>query len=356
MSEQVLLPPLYMPLPAAMHPEVDRISARSRQWISKYGLGSPEKIEANNIGEAACLTLPLTPEPITQIYCDVANFAVVLDDLALGGLGGGEGLLRYLPSYICRVRYTCAVPGARLLDADNPIEAPWIDLAQRLHAGSSSALAMQFADALQVWMVAMLAEETGEVNDVNSYLGQRIGGVGNSAAEALLAIGAGLGPDQRMTPAFRALSDAASALTVIDNDLVSYGKETTEGKPASRNLIHLLQEQRGLDFQAALDETVDIHDRMMGLFVRLRDQEYTAASPAMRQYLTGLGHIIRGSWDYYWRESTHRYQGADRVMADGGFADAPVGHGRLDEPAISWWWDQLKNHTDVAEGEGGRDA
>jgi hypothetical protein len=146
------------------------------------------------------------------------------------------------------------------------------------------------------------------------------------------------------SPPIRALTEAAWMIAAIDNERVSRAKET-QGEEQVQNLIDVLMHQRKYSSEDALRDLVAMRDRMMCLFLRLRDQAMSQASPALRRYLSDLGHLIPGNIE--WSLKTARYTtingtGAS-VTLSGGRALKPADDLLVPPPVapIAWWWQQL---------------
>ncbi|WP_329382956.1 hypothetical protein OG625_20470 [Streptomyces sp. NBC_01351] len=345
---RIEVPAVYCPVPYAIHPEAIRLESRSVAWLDRFGLGRDQQwVAAINCGEAAALTLPAVPVDIAQIYSDLCYLALAIDDAPVGsGPQALEGVLAYMAGYVPRVVYTLKVPDAGVLEEAHPFEAPWIDLAHRIHARTTPGQTAHFAEAVRDWLGGMLWEETnpaGQVPSINTYVARRISSMGAFTAAALVAAATAVTVDERDMPPVQALRGAATLLIIMDNDVFSFGRESGEANPASRNLVHLLAHQ-GLATDQAVAEVLVLRDQVMRLFVDLSDQVKTSGSPQLRDYLTGLSHLVRGALDWHLRERTHRYAVADGpLVSHAGITDQPPGQvGQPPAlPAIRWWWDHL---------------
>jgi len=92
----------------------------------------------------------------------------------------------------------------------------------------------------------------------------------------------------------------------------------------------------------AYERAMIMWDRMMTLFLRLRDR-IVAELPQLGGYVAGLGEYIRGVLD--WCRTTDRYvyldgRGGPRAFTPGGWRATPRDSSTdpLPIPSVSWWW------------------
>jgi len=153
----------------------------------------------------------------------------------------------------------------------------------------------------------------------------------------------------------RALEEMTDILTMWDNDLFAYNKETYRaaryGYPTKNNLLTVLARQENSSPERVLDQAIAMRDRVMLLFQRLRQQVLNAASPELARYLIGLGDWHRGylEWALF---VSNRYtepgNPGDPVQAERltmlPFAEQPTDDNPkpLPIPTIAWWWEQLR--------------
>jgi len=139
----------------------------------------------------------------------------------------------------------------------------------------------------------------------------------------------------------RAILEVAATLTDWETDVISFGKET-ERTGDGFNLIDAVCQDTGCGVDQAFERAMIMWDRMMTLFLRLRDR-LMAELPQLAGYVAGLGQYIRGVLD--WSLSTDRYVyldglGGTRAFTPGGWRDSPrdTSADPLPIPSISWWW------------------
>jgi len=192
------------------------------------------------------------------------------------------------------------------------------------------------------------ARET--ITDLDSYVAQRIhsGAVKPTLVTLDVADGYELPTAQLERPDVAALSEMVCTIVGWDNDLMTYHKETVKGG-ADHNLVTVLAESRSLSAAAAVAEALAMRDRVLCLFLRLRDQIAADASTELRRYVGGLEAWIRGHLD--WGIETARYRNpADPAARLYSYADRPstTDPSPLPIPTITWWWEQLRPRSATA--------
>jgi hypothetical protein len=151
-------------------------------------------------------------------------------------------------------------------------------------------------------------------------------------------------------PAIWALNEMVCTIVGWDNDLLTYHKEVLRGG-ADHNLITVLQHAYGYPADEAVSQAVAMRDRVLCLFLRLRDHVADGADLNLRRYLAGLSSWVRGHLD--WGMATARYRNPENPAdLPGEFADAPHDDGGepLPIPSVAWWWGQLPRARQAVAG------
>jgi hypothetical protein len=116
---------------------------------------------------------------------------------------------------------------------------------------------------------------------------------------------------------------------------VSYPTEVQNQQP-TQTLVTVIASENNCSLQEALDMAIVLRDRLMSLFLQLRDQLLPDARPDLRRYLICLGHLIRGNIE--WSLSVPRYSSEPltaRWTAEPATGECPP------LPCLDWWWDLL---------------
>lgn len=193
------------------------------------------------------------------------------------------------------------------------------------------------------WETAL--RERGEKLGVNAYLAMRIGPVGTYAALGYLDAAAGIEPPEAELRAPKALaaSEAGIFAAGLDNDRYSLLKESAPDK-AGYNLFNAFQHDHPeLSPAQAVERAVGLRNRMMAVYLRLREQIIPGASEQLTRYFEALDLVIAGNIAFGTR--TLRYFAPDALpdvhITRTPPSDLPAGPPPY--PAIAWWWDQAES-------------
>ncbi|MDT0378341.1 selina-4(15),7(11)-diene synthase [Streptomyces sp. DSM 42041] len=355
MHHGLLVPPVYSPIPPAIHPRHQAVDRQNAAWAHAFGIGSTElrdKLVASEIGTFAARILPEGDEEVARLLADFILWLFGVDDghCEEGELGADPGLLAGELSRLLRVAQN---PEAPMLQQD-PLAHGLRDLSRRMAHHGTPAQVTRWVDALREYFLSVVWEagyrSHATVPDLNDYTLMRLYDGATSVVLPLLEMGHGyeLDPGERDHRSVRAAAEMAYFVITWDNDLFSYHKESRAGQHYL-NVLRVLQHHRGMDPEDALRTAVAQRDRVMVLFERLCDHlTSTVAGPRLRQYLRSLGHFIRGAQD--WGISSHRYTTPDDpARLPSTFLDAPTDDSSepLDIPCIAWWWDLLPRTQDA---------
>lgn len=204
----------------------------------------------------------------------------------------------------------------------------------------------KYLDAV-LWKTAN--QKRRQMPSLADYLVMRQADVAGPWMTALTPIGGGyeLSADEVQDRRVRAISEVVGLIVGLDNDIISFHREMGNGL-FRQHIIDVLMHERGCSMAEALDAAVKIRDRLMCLYLRLRDQIAENASPGLSRYVHDIGYWIRGNIE--WSRDTHRYlnpidaatktekhyQPFDLTWADKPADDDPD---PLPVPAIAWWWE-----------------
>jgi hypothetical protein len=352
----LLVPPVYSPIPPAIHPRHQAVDEKNAAWAHAFGIGSTElrdKLVASEIGTFAARILPEGDEEVVRLLADFILWLFGVDDghCEEGELGAAPGLLAGELSRLLRIAQN---PEAPMLRRD-PLAHGLRDLSRRMAHHGTPAQVTRWVDALREYFLSVVWEagyrSRATVPDLNDYTLMRLYDGATSVVLPLLEMAHGyeLHPGERDHRSVRAAAEMAYFVITWDNDLFSYHKESRAGQ-YYLNVLRVLEHERGLTPQEALRTAVAQRDRVMVLFERLCDHlTFTTASPQLRQYLRSLGNFIRGAQD--WGISSHRYTTPDDpAQLPSTFLDTPTDDSSepLDIPCIAWWWDLLPRSQESA--------
>jgi hypothetical protein len=344
------IPPLYCPIPGAVNPHIKDINARGLEWISQFGIFDDlaYSVWARYVdsypGMLPARVMPHAPKgPALQAAANLLFWLWAFDDLACDEIPTGQPADDQILLLCDLARAAEGHSGAPA----NPFAAALRDLHRLFEAVATPTQFARWASAMHPYFLANAAiavhQSRKTTTDLDTYVALRIhsGAVKPTLVTLDVADGYELPTAQLERPDVVALSEMVCTIVGWDNDLMTYHKETMRGG-ADHNLVSVLAESHGLSAAEAVAEAIAMRDRVLCLFLRLRDQVTTDASTELRRYVTGLEAWIRGHLD--WGMQTARYRNpADPAARLYRYAGRPrtTDPSPLPIPTITWWWDQL---------------
>ncbi|GAA1305019.1 terpene synthase family protein [Saccharothrix xinjiangensis] len=340
----ISLRPFYCPVPEAVHPHVAEVERGALAWVDRIGLAADDEARKRLLRTRSAdffsRFAPCADEDGLQIAVRWVYWGFLFDDRRCDAGRFSDDPLAF-PPMAASVQRAVDAPWCEAVD-DRYARAVQ-DIVRSMYELRTPTQARRFADAHRGWLFAVAWQVAnrarGHMPDLDDYTAMRLHTCGGGPTIALLEIANGPEvPGAEMdSPAVRALTEMAILIAAWDNDLHSYDKEFREDN-TDQNLANVLAHHRRLHPDEAVAEAVRLRDRVMTRFLRLR--EAVAARPvsgALRTYLDGLGHAIRGNID--WALSSPRYRG----LVNPGWADEPSDDNPdpLPLPTIAWWWDDL---------------
>ncbi|MFI6095713.1 hypothetical protein ACIA8G_09180 [Lentzea sp. NPDC051213] len=343
------IPPLYCPIPSALHPDVEDLNREGLSWISRFvafadGSGW-DRYAAMNPGYLPGYVMPRAPKgPALQAASNLLFWLWAYDDMECDEVEGRQRV----DQHILQLSDLTRVAEASSSEPwDNPFLASLSDLREQLLANASPLQVTRWASSMQLYFMANAAAAVqrlqGAVPDLDTYVAQRIhsGAVKPCLMLMDVADGYELPTDELEHPDVWALNEMVCTLVGWDNDLLTYHKEVMRGG-ADHNLVTVLVHDRGLSLDEAVAAAVDMRERVLWLYMRLHRQVHATASPELRMYLAGLSSWIRGHLD--WGLTTVRYRdleaGAD-FPDELGPEPVALDPAPLPIASVAWWWDRL---------------
>jgi terpene synthase-like protein len=346
----------YCPIPAAVHLGVAEIAERSLAWVTRMGLCTDERQRrramAANGAEFYGRITPHGDLDRLGIAADWIYWAGFFDDTRCD-----EGVSRDrsdgFTALASRLLRTLESLDPRVCEGD-PCLLALLDIAVRFSKTATPVQMNRWVEAHRKWLFGVADRRAlaarGAMPGVDAYLTMRLWDAAGAPITAMIEMvnGGEIPAPEMDTPRVRAVAEIAAMIGALDNDRISRFKEV-HGNTEEHNLLNVITGTRGCPPEEALREIVALRDRMMCLFLRLREEALSGAGPALRRYLADLGHMIRGHVD--WSFTAARYStlyGADgaptgAVELEIGWASEPSDD-RLEAPplpSIAWWWGQL---------------
>ncbi|MER5771811.1 selina-4(15),7(11)-diene synthase [Streptomyces sp. NPDC001985] len=346
MGPELTVPPIFSPIPPAIHPRHAAIDAQTTAWAEAIGIGSDElraRLVRHDIGTFSAMILPEGRDEVVSLLADFVLWLFGVDDgyCEESDLGHRPGDLIAVLHRLLRIAQNPETP----LLATDPLAIGLRDLRARVSRYGTHGQTARWIDALREYFFSVAWEadhrRAGTVPDLDDYTLMRLYDGATTVVLPLLEMAHGyeLQPHERDSPATRAAAEMASFIITWDNDILSHHKES-RSSGYWLNVIRVLEHHHGLDPDQALATAVSQRDRVMCRYLRLHETLMATASPQLRRYLASLAHFIRGAQD--WGISSQRYTTPhDPAHLPTSFSDTPTDDRDtpLDIPVVAWWWD-----------------
>ncbi|MFG2292776.1 selina-4(15),7(11)-diene synthase [Streptomyces sp. NPDC048603] len=354
-----VIPPLFSPIPTAIHPSHAEVDRQTAAWAEAHEIGSAElrrRLVRHEIGVFAARILPHGREEVVRMLADFVLWLFGVDDgyCEESNLGQRPGDLAGTLHRLLRVAQNPELP---MLDGD-PLASGLRDLRLRVDAYGTDSQAVRWVACLREYAFSVVWEAShrraGTVPSLTDYTLMRLYDGATTVIFPMLEMGHDyeLESHERDHPAVRAAEEMASFVITWDNDILSDHKERSAGG-YYLNVLRVL-ETDGFSHGEAMVRAVAQRDLVLGAFVRLTDRLAQEGSPRIRQYVAGLRSFIRGSQD--WGISSVRYTTPDDPAGlPTSFSETVTGDSLavLDIEAVAWWWDLVPDGPSPA-GSGPR--
>ncbi|MGW6333069.1 terpene synthase family protein [Nocardia rhamnosiphila] len=344
-------PGFYCPFETKRHPAAEEVQLDTIAWARRVELGggNPQHSDAYaSVGSlGACLWYPDAPRNRVQSGAQISAWTIMMDDLTDSPTPTGR-IERSPAEMFARLVRISEVPSCALLPGDNVADA-LVDIVHQLQTWADPTQMRWFSQAVRQWLLGELWEQDvrriGLPLTLNDYLIPRNWSMNTMFAATVGAMSVGLSsrelPDHVLdSPVVRAATEAAMTLVVIDNERYSYAKTVIQGD-SHIDLFRLVrQERKDMSFTDAVVEVIAIRDRIMQLYIRLREQMWPSAGNGLRQYLKNLEYLVSGNIEFGREAARFRTAGtttAPRITT----TPSDNRPDPLPLPSVRWWWDQL---------------
>lgn len=283
----VVIPQLYCPIPAAPHHETAGIERRVVEWMARFGFCDNDfhhaQVLANRTAEWACRIAPDGSSRLLQIGADWSCLGLLLDDVYLDGGLFSRHPERFLPMAV-QVIHGADHPETTDGGKADPYTVAFGEVSYRYRRHATGTVVRRWVDGVAEWFLAacvgMGQRASGTVPSLEEYfvIGPRDRGTKASIAVIEMAEGTSLPSEESETPRIRALTQVASALVTFANDVYSYHREVKEQSLES-NLVGILEHELRVPPQEAMTRAAALHDRLMCLYLALRERIARRATP-----------------------------------------------------------------------------
>lgn len=338
------------PFSPSFNPHYDAVAAESKAWIDSLEILSGEKqryFSTSAFEFLAAYTHPYADREGYRTWCDYLNATFVLDDYSDDEAGGGAR--RMADSFMNALRdqtWDDGTPFARMARESvcssshiNPRTLMWCDYRLRERLATASGTARQrFIDAFGHYLDGTVREaenrEQGTVLGLSDYLELRRNNSGLYPAWAMLECTLSVDLQQEVYnhPALCNLTKIAGDMYFISNvssklhkasllvlvnltnftsqDIYSYNKEQAGGH-AANNLVTVIQKERGVDLQEAMDIAGDSFADYAKEFDMWKEQLPSwgpEVDTTVSKYIKAMALCVRGYIE--WSLSSRRYFGS----------------------------------------------
>lgn len=350
------LPPFYCPFDrSAVHAEAAELERRAVEWIDRFGF-YPDATErvwglATHSADFSCRIIPGGDVEPLLLFIEWNYWANAVDDWQDSATAISTASIT---DHSIRLARAIEAPGSAMLP-ESPLTAALDDLVTRTRALLTPFQLRRFSEGARDWLFGAgwqaANAERGVMPSVNDFAA--VGALANGTRFSLtwsdVANRIHLGPDVLYSAPVQAVTDAAGFIVSADNDLFSYNKDDDQ-QPWEQNWINVIAHQYGCSPRDALPEAVALRDRVMTLFVRLRDRLAKDADEQLGRYLASLEHYVAGS--IAWQDRAPRYASPRNrnalPVAGASFGitwrDTPSDPSPLPPPipALARWWRHLE--------------
>ncbi|WP_406048647.1 terpene synthase family protein [Streptomyces virginiae] len=349
--------PFYCPIPPAPHPRPEALDSNSVQWMVDHGICAPDSWLAQiNSGHVASTMVPLadadSPALHMSLFSDFCYWAYAWDDsrdarLDLRPPGA-------LTSHCLRLDRILDHPGPAPHESDPYCQSLW-DLRRRLAELPDSEQVNRVNDGTRRYIHGSYQwtrmQRSRSIPALNDYLLARSDDCAGSWMVPFYPLIGGyrLTPEEAGDPLALILTDLVPLIGALDNDIISHHREAAIGE---FNVLDVLRNQNsGYPLTDAVIDAIALRDRLMTLYVRIRDHLARTGGPHLARFAHDIGYIVRGHME--WALETSRYRTPqdaktgelhDATAFTVDWTDHPADDNPQppDLPAITWWWDHIQ--------------
>lgn len=331
-----------------------------------FGICTPDSWLARiNSGHVAATMIPLHegdhPARHLDLFSDFCYWAYAWDDARDARLDLRPPAA--MTSHCLRLDRVLDHPGTAPLERDPYCRSLW-DLRRRLADLPDTDQALRVTDGMRRFLHGghhwTCMQRSRVMPGLDDYLLARSDDCAGSWMVPFYPLIGGyrLTPEEAADPLALILTDLVPLIGALDNDVISHHREAAIGE---FNVLDVLRKENGYSLAHAVTDALALRDRLMTLYLRIRDHLARTAGPHLARFAHDIGYIIRGHME--WALETNRYrtpQNAktgtlhDATAFTVVWSDHPADDNPRppDLPGIAWWWD----HVRVAEAGPRRDA
>jgi hypothetical protein len=354
---EVEIAPFFCPIDPVMHPQVRDVEQASADWAMRMGLCQTEAQLTRWRGtNSATFYAGMTPQGIVerlQVAVDWVYWGFSFDDHRCDEGSNAIDPTRFVP-VAARLLRILETQDAALCGQD-PYLLGLHDLVRRYRGLGTAVQTRRWVVAHMLWLSGVIRQNThrahGGPTRVDDYIATRIHDCGGPPTQSMYEFvnGAEVPGSEMDSPPVRAITELFWLIAALDNDRVSRHKEIL-GQRDAYNLVDVIARCENRCEQDAAQQMIAYRDRLMCLFLRLRDHLAHGASAPLLSYIKSLEHGIRSNID--WSLTVPRYKTV--YARDGVTQTAQITLASrcveqptddclepLPWPSVAWWWTQL---------------
>ncbi|KAM7192315.1 terpene cyclase [Naviculisporaceae sp. PSN 640] len=296
----------HFPWPRSVNPHFEECKAESDAWIRSFRVFSPKAQKAFDrcdFSLLAAMAYPRLDKAGCRVVCDVMNLFFVIDDES-----------DRADEYEARYQADCVMDALRNPYNPRPV-GEWAggritqEFWQRALKTATPSCQKRYVDLFQYYMDGVVQQaidrDQQHIRDVETYFALRRQTIGTAPSYGLLDMHFNIPDYMIQHPHVQHMSDLATDMISMCNDLYSYNKEQATGE-ADHNLITVVMHQFGLTLHEAYEWVGSYHDDVLEEFIDLYEtlpwfpNESEATNQELREYVNGLGDWVRANerWSF----------------------------------------------------------
>ncbi|MFI7301553.1 terpene synthase family protein [Streptomyces sp. NPDC050121] len=336
-----------LPMPEPPHVPTD-VVAEVQAWKASYGFTETNPGPYGAV-LAWCLgrfSSPETSRAVLRGLGCLAEWALVIDDNVLDHAEARSRTSEII-RLVGQLTHVMESPGYQLPENASPLIASLHDSMEQLRAVCTPTQVARLSAGIRCQLTSGVHKIHLDEPNEDEYLALRMHDLGGTLYAASVEMcGPAPIPDEVWNaPAVQSLIKCTALLAGLENDVASYHKEKAAGQ-TSPNFLGILQAARGLSFDQAVTAAIETRDRLMLLFLGLRERLLPMAEPPLRYLIDRLGHFIVLNTEINmcagrYHPPAERVALEDVVKTPAFWAPSlsTTDTSPLPYPSISWWWD-----------------
>jgi hypothetical protein len=316
--QKIILPhPPYNPFSSEIHTLVKEAEAHTDQFLLKYDLVPIERLDYYRGQGFAYMVARMFPNCEFKALCvftDLNSVLFLIDDLLDHREIEDNKSTRDVQFLVLSILKIFQSPLPSIIPSEKPLIRALADIWQRLVRMSNSGWQKAFSASMRaIFDAALWQHELTEQDKkplLHDYISKRqYLGAANVATDTIeITSRIKIKRQWYMHKDIFTLTVLARNTVCWANDLFSLSKELEHSD--GFNLVLILMQEKGLTIDQAIAETLDIHDREVLQFIKIRENLRLPSGTEMdelNRYLNGLQYIMSANIVWSSNETT-RYQ------------------------------------------------